>query len=72
MGLWNVFAVLVRKQIAFKDTKILCTASGFILGIIVGVIGSFVYPVFEMLFGFEGLLKYIALIFYPIFFSSYF
>ena len=43
-----------------------------ILGIIAGIIASFVYPVFEVLFGFEGLLKYSALIFYPIFFSLVF
>lgn len=72
MGLWNVFAVKVRSHIKFKDTRFLCTASGFTLGIVAGVIATFCYPVFEILFGFEGILKYSALIFYPIFFSLVF
>ena len=72
MGIWNVLAVKVRGHIKFKDTKIMCTASGAILGIIAGLLGTFYYPVFEVLFGFEGALKYGPLIFYPIFFSLVF
>jgi len=72
MGLWNVIAVSVKSPIDFKDTKMMCTASGMVLGIIAGIIGTFVYPVFELLLGFEGILKYTPLIFYPVFFALIF
>ncbi|RLA65891.1 MAG: hypothetical protein DRQ88_04080 [Epsilonproteobacteria bacterium] len=72
VGLWSVLAIKLGNYIFFKDTRLMCTSSGLILGIIVGVIATFVYPLFETLFGLEGALRYFPLIFYPILFSLIF
>jgi len=72
MGLWNIIAISLRPYIHIKNTLASCTASGIVLGIITGTLGAFVYPVFGVLFGFEGILLYSPLIFYPVFFALIF